>query len=91
MVRIRYDAEVDALYIRLIEEPIECRVLRLNDEVALNLGPAESLVGIEIFGSSEKFVGNVVVLGWAPGSLGSGPAPPGPRSERRSSHWPPGR
>ncbi len=47
-MRISYDSEVDALYIRLIEGEQQCRVVRLSDEVALNLGPNESLVGIEI-------------------------------------------
>lgn len=47
-MRISYDAEIDALYIRLIEGQQECRTLRLNDEIALNIGPAETLVGIEV-------------------------------------------
>jgi len=47
-MKISYDAEVDALYIRLIEGPQECRTVRLNEEIALNLGPGETLVGIEI-------------------------------------------
>ncbi len=48
MIKITYDSEVDALYIRLIEGEQECRTLRLNDEIALNIGPGETLVGIEI-------------------------------------------
>ncbi len=47
-MKISYDAEVDALYIRLIDGPQECRTVRLNEEVALNIGPDEKLVGIEI-------------------------------------------
>ena len=47
-MRISYDAEIDALYIRLIEGPQECRTVRLNDEIALNLGAGETLVGIEV-------------------------------------------
>ena len=47
-MRISYDVEVDALYIRLLEGPFECRTLRLTDEVSLNIGPQEQLVGIEI-------------------------------------------
>ena len=47
-MRISYDKEVDALYIRLVEGKQECRTLRLSDEVALNIGPGEQLVGIEI-------------------------------------------
>ena len=47
-MRISYDVEVDALYIRLLEGPFECRTLRLTDEVSLNIGPDEQLVGIEV-------------------------------------------
>lgn len=47
-MRISYDAEIDALYILLLEGPQECRTVRLNEEVALDIGPGEKLVGIEI-------------------------------------------
>ncbi|HUT52185.1 MAG TPA: DUF2283 domain-containing protein [bacterium] len=47
-MKISYDPEVDALYIRLIEGDHECRTVRLNDEIALNIGEGEKLVGIEI-------------------------------------------
>ena len=47
-MKISYDPEIDALYIRLIEGKHECRTVRLNDEVALNIGTDEKLVGIEI-------------------------------------------
>jgi uncharacterized protein YuzE len=47
-MRISYDAEIDALYILLVEGPQECRTLRLNEEIALDIGPGEQLVGIEI-------------------------------------------
>ena len=52
-MRIRYDPEVDALYIRLIEGKQECRTLRLNEEIALNIGPNETLVGIEILDAKQ--------------------------------------
>jgi uncharacterized protein YuzE len=47
-MKISYDSEVDALYIRLIDGPRQCRTVRLSEEVALNMGPGEQLVGIEI-------------------------------------------
>ena len=47
-MKISYDPEVDALYIRLIEGKHECRTVKLNEEIALNIGPGEKLVGIEI-------------------------------------------
>jgi uncharacterized protein YuzE len=52
-MRISYDPEVDALYIRLIEGNHECRTVRLNEEVALNIGAGERLVGIEILDAKE--------------------------------------
>ena len=47
-MKISYDPEIDALYIRLLEGKHECRSIRLSDEVALNIGAGEKLVGIEI-------------------------------------------
>ena len=52
-MRISYDAEIDALYIRLIEGPQECRTVRLNDEIALNIGAGETLVGIEVLDAKQ--------------------------------------
>jgi len=52
-MKITYDPEIDALYIRLVEGDCECRTLRLNEEIALNLGPGETLVGIEILDAKE--------------------------------------
>lgn len=52
-MRISYDSEVDALYIRLIEGEHECRTVRLTDEIALNIGPGEQLVGIEVLNAKE--------------------------------------
>jgi uncharacterized protein YuzE len=52
-MKISYDAEIDALYIRLLEGPQECRTVRLNDEIALNIGADEKLVGIEILDARE--------------------------------------
>lgn len=52
-MKISYDAEVDALYIRLLEGKHECRSVRLSDEVALNIGAGEKLVGIEILDAKE--------------------------------------
>jgi uncharacterized protein YuzE len=47
-MKITYDQQVDAMYIRLVEGDIPCRTLRLSDTVALNIGPHEQLVGIEV-------------------------------------------
>jgi uncharacterized protein YuzE len=47
-MRITYDEQVDALYIRLLEGEFQCRTVRLSDIVALNIGPGNELVGIEV-------------------------------------------
>jgi uncharacterized protein YuzE len=52
-MKISYDPEAEALYIRLIEGNHECRTVRLNEEVALNIGAGERLVGIEILDAKE--------------------------------------
>jgi uncharacterized protein YuzE len=56
-VRIIYDPSVDALTIRLIEEQMECEVIRLNDQVAVDIGPGERIVAIEILDASELIPG----------------------------------
>jgi len=52
-MKISYDSETDALYIRLVEGEHQCRTVRLSEEVALNIGPDERLVGIEILDARE--------------------------------------
>jgi uncharacterized protein YuzE len=52
-MKISYDPEVDALYIRFFEGKRECRTMRLNEEVALNIGEGEQLVGIEVLDAKE--------------------------------------
>lgn len=52
-MKISYDSEVDALYIRFVEGKHECRTVRLNEEVALNIGEGETLVGIEVLDAKE--------------------------------------
>ncbi len=47
-MKISYDPEIDALYIRLVEGPHECRTARLNEDVAHNIGVDERLIGIEV-------------------------------------------
>src|ERR1700674_4144654 len=99
-MRISYDAEIDALYIRLIEGPQECRTVRLNDEVALNIGPGETLVGIEILDAKQVLGRGQLPAGGAVAGRpigGTAPdLPPPPRAtssprppRRRSAGLPP--
>jgi len=50
---ISYDSEIDAVYIKLVEGNQECRTLQLTEEIALNIGQDELLVGIEILDAKE--------------------------------------
>jgi len=54
-MRISYDKEADALYIRLLEGEYQCRVVRLTDDIAVDFASGEKLVGIEILGASRLF------------------------------------
>jgi uncharacterized protein YuzE len=56
-MKISYDSEIDALYIRLLEGEHEVRTLRLSDEVALNITKGEQLVGIEILDAKQVIGG----------------------------------
>jgi len=56
-MRISYDPSVDALYIRFMEGPIDCEVIRLNDRVAINVGPEEQVVGLRVLDASEILAG----------------------------------
>jgi len=56
-VKISYDPKVDALYIRFVEGPVECTVIHLTDQVAVNIGPGERVVGIEVLDASELLEG----------------------------------
>ncbi len=54
-MKISYDKEADALYIRLLEGEYECRVVRLTDDIALDFASGEKLVGIEVLEASRLF------------------------------------
>ena len=55
-MKISYDPEIDALYIRLLDGRHECHSVRLSGDVALNIGAGEKLVGIEILDAT-SFLG----------------------------------
>ncbi len=56
-MKISYDSQVDALYIRLLNEPVEVTTQRLTEEVAVNYAPDGRIVGIEILDASEHVFG----------------------------------
>ncbi|MFB2881934.1 DUF2283 domain-containing protein [Floridanema aerugineum] len=59
-MKISYDSEIDALYIRLAEGEHQCRTLQLTEEIALNIGKNELLVGIEVLDATKVLGGGNV-------------------------------
>jgi uncharacterized protein YuzE len=54
-VKIEYDKEADAIYIRLQEGSFQCRSVRLTDDVTLDFAAGEKVIGIEVLGASRLF------------------------------------
>ena len=54
-MKITYDKEADAMYIRLLDGDYQRRVVRLTDDIAMDFAAGEKLVGIEALGASRLF------------------------------------
>jgi uncharacterized protein YuzE len=52
-MKITYDSEVDAVYIRLIDEPTQVTTQRLTEDIAINYAPDGRIVGMEILDASQ--------------------------------------
>jgi uncharacterized protein YuzE len=52
-MRISYDPEVDALYIRFLDERVEVTTHRLTEDVAVNYAPDGRIAGVEVLDASE--------------------------------------
>ena len=52
-MKITYDKEADALYIRLLEGEHQCRVVRITDDIAMDFASGEKLVGIEVLDAKQ--------------------------------------
>ncbi len=52
-MKIRYDPQVDALYISFKMGRSNVTTVRINEDVAIDLGPGEEVVGIEVLDASE--------------------------------------
>jgi len=52
-MKISYDPQVDAAYIRLKQGKFEVTTQRLTEDIAINYGPDGSVVGIEILDASK--------------------------------------
>lgn len=53
-MRITYDPDVDAAYLRFLEGSHECTTVRLSEDVAVNIAPGGKVVGIEVLDASEN-------------------------------------
>ena len=56
-MKIAYDPQVDALYIRFLDEPVQVTTQRLSEDVAVNYAPDGRIVGIEVLDVSEYVFG----------------------------------
>ena len=54
-MKIKYDTEVDAAYISFKKGPTQVTTIRLTEDIAIDLGPNEEIVGIEVLDASEHF------------------------------------
>lgn len=54
-MKIRYDPTVNAAYISFKKGPTQVTTVRLTEDVAIDLGPHEEIVGIEILDASQYF------------------------------------
>ena len=52
-MKITYDPNVDALYFRIVDNPVQVTTHRLSEDIAVNYGPKGEVVGIEILSAHE--------------------------------------
>jgi uncharacterized protein YuzE len=54
LVKITYDPDVDALYVRFLDGVHQVTTQRLTEDVAVNYAPDGRIVGIEVLDASES-------------------------------------
>ncbi len=52
-MKVTYDPRVDAAYISFKKGPVQVTTIRLTEDVAVDLGPGEEIVGIEILDAAQ--------------------------------------
>ena len=52
-MKIKYDPQVDAAYISFKKGPTQVTTIRVTEDVAIDLGPHEEIVGIEVLDASK--------------------------------------
>ena len=51
-MKIKYDPQVDAAYISFKKEAVQVTTMRVTEDIAIDFGPNEEIVGIEILDAS---------------------------------------
>ena len=52
-MKIKYDPKVDAAYISFKKKTVEVTTMRITEDIAIDFGPSEEIVGIEILDASK--------------------------------------
>lgn len=52
-MKIKYDPKVDAAYISFKKKPVEVTTMRITEDIAIDFGPSEDIVGKEILDASK--------------------------------------
>ncbi len=52
-MKVKYDPQVDVAYISFKKGPTQVTTVRITEDVAVDFGPNEEIVGIEILDASE--------------------------------------
>lgn len=52
-MKIKYDPKVDAAYISFKKRPVEVTTMRITEDIAVDFGSAEEIVGIEVLDASK--------------------------------------
>ncbi len=52
-MKIKYDPKVDAAYISFKKASVEVTTMRITEDIAIDFGPSEEIVGIEILDASK--------------------------------------
>jgi len=47
-MKVKYDSKVDAAYISFKNSGVEVTTMRISEDIAVDFGPAEDIVGIEV-------------------------------------------
>jgi len=52
-MKIKYDPKVDAAYISFKKGPVEVTTMRITEDISVDFGPGEDIVGIEVLDASK--------------------------------------